>query len=62
MPNVYAAHFSKEIWGDPDNFRPERFLTADGLVDSKMESFVIPFGGGKKLKKNLTMRFLKAVR
>ncbi len=55
MPNVHAAHFSTDLWGDPSEFRPERFLTEDGNVDSKMENFVIPFGGGKFNKKGVKL-------
>ncbi len=50
MTNIHAAHFSTTIWGDPAEFRPERFLSADGSVDIKMENYVIPFGGGKNIK------------
>lgn len=27
---LYAVHHEKKVWGDPEVFRPERFLTADG--------------------------------
>ncbi len=30
QPNLHFIHFNPEIWGDPENFRPERFLTGDG--------------------------------
>jgi len=46
MPNLYAVHHDKEIWGDPENFRPERFLK-DGKVVSKPEAF-LPFVVGKR--------------
>jgi len=27
---LYSVHYNPEIWGDPENFRPERFLSKDG--------------------------------
>ena len=40
-PNIYLSHYRQATWGDPDNFRPERFIgtQADG-------STWLPFGGG----------------
>ena len=46
VPNLYSVLMDEEIWGDPHNFRPERFLNEEGdLV--KMDSFV-PFSLGKQ--------------
>jgi cytochrome P450 len=42
---MYSVHMDKGYWGDPENFRPERFLTSDGAV--KKEPRLIPFGYGK---------------
>lgn len=44
----YAMHVDKELWGDPENFRPERFLNGDGKVDLKKD-ITMPFGAGKRL-------------
>ncbi|XP_047528620.1 probable cytochrome P450 304a1 [Vanessa atalanta] len=45
--NYVTLHFDKDIWGDPENFRPERFIT-NGVLDlSKDKS--LPFGAGKRL-------------
>ena len=47
---VYAhlqeVHMDAEYWGDPEAFRPERFLTADGGV--RHDERLIPFGVGKR--------------
>ena len=37
----------KKFWGDPENFRPSRFLSKDGKFEKK-EQF-IPFGFGKRV-------------
>lgn len=46
LPNVYAAHHDKEMWGDPENFRPDRFLDEEGKMKKDMS---LPFGAGKRL-------------
>ncbi|CAL8136478.1 unnamed protein product [Orchesella dallaii] len=48
IPNIYYIHHNKEIWGDPEQFRPERFLTSENLVDSIKAEFVIPFQVGRR--------------
>jgi len=37
---------NKEHWGDPEVFRPERFLNPEGFV--KKDEHFIPFGTGKR--------------
>ncbi|PRP97911.1 Pentalenene oxygenase [Enhygromyxa salina] len=40
-PATYLLHHDENIWGDPENFRPERFL------DHRPSPFeFLPFGGG----------------
>lgn len=38
-----TVHMDKEFWGDPEVFRPERFLESPELTDHLM-----PFGQGKR--------------
>ncbi|XP_013200171.2 uncharacterized protein LOC106142814 [Amyelois transitella] len=46
-PNYVMLHMDKDVWGDPENFRPERFIV-DGKLDvSKDRS--LPFGAGRRL-------------
>lgn len=47
MPNLYQIHHDENYWGDPENFRPERFLNADGSF--RKDERVIPFSIGKRV-------------
>lgn len=46
--NLHYVHHDPEIWGDPEEFRPERFLTADGTTVIKHDA-LMPFSTGKRL-------------
>ncbi|KAH9510291.1 cytochrome P450 2 sub U member 1 [Bulinus truncatus] len=46
LPNLDAVHKSKEIWGDPETFRPERFLDEQGNIVKREE--LIPFSMGRR--------------
>lgn len=48
LPGLYSFHNNKDLWGDPDNFRPERFIGPDGKLDLKLDK-TLPFGAGKRL-------------
>ena len=45
--NIYAIHMSKDLWEDPDLFRPERFLNDAGELVNLDK--IIPFGHGPSL-------------
>ncbi|XP_050562229.1 probable cytochrome P450 304a1 [Spodoptera frugiperda] len=45
--NLTMLHMNKELWGDPENFRPERFLK-DGELDLASDKS-LPFGAGRRL-------------
>lgn len=44
---LYSLFQDKEHWGDPEVFRPERFLDADGKFVK--DEWMIPFGMGKRM-------------
>ncbi|KAF5276125.1 hypothetical protein FQA39_LY18605 [Lamprigera yunnana] len=44
--NMYPILMSEQIWGDPEVFRPERFLNEAGKI-KRMSKFV-PFGFGRR--------------
>ncbi|XP_038069254.1 cytochrome P450 2D3-like [Patiria miniata] len=46
IPNIYAVHNDPELWGDPENFRPERFLGEDGQLVKP--EYLIPFSTGQR--------------
>ena len=45
IPNIYSCHRDHDLWGDPDNFRPERWIGEDGTLQS-FPAF-LSFGVGK---------------
>lgn len=45
--NLYSLFRDKEHWGDPEVFRPERFLDANG--NYVKDDWMIPFGAGKRV-------------
>ena len=48
ISNIYRVHNNPKVWGDPENFRPERFLSEDGKKIVKNEN-LIPFSAGKRV-------------
>jgi len=47
IPNLWAVHHDPAIWGDPETFRPERFLNDKGEFQ-KNENF-LAFSTGKRV-------------
>lgn len=45
--NIHSVHHDPEVWGDPEVFRPERFLDENGKVIHS-EHF-IPYSMGKSI-------------
>jgi cytochrome P450 len=51
VPNMYEVHYDKAIFGDPEAFRPERYLDAEGKLlpaDDPVMRHSIPFGLGPR--------------
>ena len=47
IANLKSLHMDKEHWGDPEVFRPERFINEDGkFID---DPWLMPFGHGNLL-------------
>lgn len=47
VPLLHAVHMDPNLWAEPENFRPARFLTTEGKV-TKPEYFM-PFGVGRRM-------------
>ncbi|XP_066602887.1 cytochrome P450 18a1 [Prorops nasuta] len=47
VPLLHAVHMDPKLWEKPDEFRPARFLSAEGKV-TKPEYFM-PFGVGRRM-------------
>lgn len=48
IPNLYGVLHDVKVWGDPETFRPERFLSEDESKVIRREEFV-PFSIGKRV-------------
>uniref|UniRef100_A0A0B7BLE7 Cytochrome P450 n=1 Tax=Arion vulgaris TaxID=1028688 RepID=A0A0B7BLE7_9EUPU len=46
-PVLDSVLHDKKIWGDPENFRPERFIDKNGALINREE--LIPFGIGRRV-------------
>ena len=44
--NFVRIHKNEKLWGDPENFRPERFLDPDGKFIIK-DHKLLAFGAGE---------------
>lgn len=47
--NMYHVHYNKDIWGDPENFRPERFLQGNEEEKRKLKGCIVAFQPGKRV-------------
>ncbi len=50
--NTWSLHHEKAFWGDPETFRPERFLDEDGellAADHPNRKHLVPFGAGPRV-------------
>ena len=43
--DLHHIHNDPDYWGDPEVFRPERFLTSSGQL--RKDDRLLPFGTGK---------------
>ncbi|KAL1742445.1 cytochrome P450 [Schizophyllum fasciatum] len=49
IPNTWAMMHDESVYPDPDSFKPERFLTADGKLDPNMRDPAnMAFGFGRR--------------
>lgn len=48
LANIYHANHHEEIWGDPQNFRPERFLEGSQEHKKNLRNSVASFQEGKR--------------
>ncbi|GAB6023744.1 hypothetical protein CHUAL_008500 [Chamberlinius hualienensis] len=46
LPNLRAVHYDQKLWGDPENFRPERFIGSNG--ECLKPEYLLPFSIGKR--------------
>ena len=46
--NFYSTHFDEKYWDEPQQFRPERFLSDDGKILTDTPNF-FPFSVGKRV-------------
>ncbi|XP_037339505.2 cytochrome P450 1A1 isoform X1 [Pungitius pungitius] len=46
--NQYQVNHDVDLWGDPDRFRPARFLGSLGLLNKDLTEKVLIFGMGKR--------------
>lgn len=47
IPNLWHIHHDPAVWTDPNQFKPDRFLSEDGTKTEEPSSFV-PFGIGRR--------------
>jgi cytochrome P450 len=66
IANLYSVHYNKETWGDPEVFRPSRFLSVDGLFVVKHDALLAFLTGkraclGEPLAKDTLFLFIASI-
>jgi len=50
ITNIWKIHTDNNVWEDPLEFKPEKFLTTHKDIDIKGRDFkLLPFGGGRRI-------------
>ena len=48
--NLWKLHRDPNVWPDPEEFKPERFMTSQKDIDVKGKHFeLLPFGSGRRI-------------
>ncbi|KAJ0504770.1 putative cytochrome P450 [Helianthus annuus] len=56
--DIWKIHHDPQIWTDPFEFRPERFLTTKKEINVKGQHFeLIPFGSGRRICPGISFAF-----
>ncbi|XP_077302193.1 cytochrome P450 305a1 [Arctopsyche grandis] len=48
LVSLFSVHMDREIWTDPQVFRPERFIGSDGKINDKLVDRLMSFGLGRR--------------
>lgn len=52
LANFNGVLMDKEYWGDPEVFRPDRFIDVDGKLN--VPDYYLPFGFGKSCRTDVS--------
>ena len=48
MINLHSVSQDRSLWGDPENFRPERYMLEDGELGPVKMKYEVTFGVGRR--------------